>query len=337
MSKARIAAIEAHLPERVLTNEQLGAENPDWRMDDLEQKLGVVERRIAAEGETASDLAFEACRKLLDRTSAADIDYLLYCTQSPDYYMPSSACILQDRLGLQREIGAFDFNLGCSGYVYGLHMAKCLIAAGEAQKILLVTADTYSKYIHPNDRTVRVLFGDGATATLIESADDGPGELGPFLLRTDGRGRENLIVPAGGLRLPKSPDTAREATDESGCCRSKNNLFMDGPAIFSFAISSVPRLVREILAKAGLTSDQIDFYVYHQANKFMLDQLFQRSKIPESKALRCYRWVGNTVSSSIPLAVEQGLREGIIETGHRLLLVGFGVGYSWGAGVLTWG
>lgn len=337
MSGARIIAIETHLPEKTVTNEDLAVDNPDWRMDDLQAKLGVVERRVAAEGETASDLAFEACRKLLKHTDAGSVDYLLYCTQSPDYYLPSSACILQERLGLSRDIGAFDYNLGCSGYVYGLHMAKALIATGEARNVLLATADTYNKYIHSKDRTVRVLFGDGAAATLIGASDEGPGEIGQFVLRTDGRGYQNLMVPAGGLRLPHSSDTSREVTDESGCIRSKDNLFMDGPAIFAFAISCVPKIVRDILTKAQLTPDQIDFYVYHQANKFMLDQLFQRNRIPESKVLRCYEKMGNTVSSSIPLAIHQGLRDGRIRPGHRLLLVGFGVGYSWGAGVITWG
>jgi len=332
-----ILGISYHLPERMETNEDLKRENPDWRIDELYAKSGISIRHVAAEDETASDLGYEAARKLLERNCVAtdEIDYIIYCTQSPDYYLPSGACILQDRLGLGKHVGAFDFNLGCSGFVYGLQMSKSLIASGEARNVLLITADTYCKVIHPNDRAVRTLFGDGAAATLIGSAED-KGSIDRFVVGTNGAGAENLIVPSGGFRTPRSPETAVEAMDEVGCIRSRDNLFMDGPAIFAFALTTVPRALSALLKKAELALDDVDWYVYHQANKYMLDHLARRSKIPSEKMLIDVDTVGNTVSASIPLAISRAVDAGKIKSGQRLVLVGFGVGYSWGACDIIW-
>lgn len=334
-----ILGIDYYLPERLVTNNELARENPDWDVPAFYSKIGIAERHWAAREETASDLAFEACQKLLARQLVAPekIDYLMYCTQCPDYYLPSAACVLQDRLGLAQDTAALDFNLGCSGYVYGIGLAKALIVSGQARHVLLATADTYSKLVHPRDRTVCMLFGDAGTATLIGPTSEGPGEIWDPVLRTDGSGFGKLIVPAGGLRLPRSAETAREETDESGCTRSRNNLFMDGAGIFAFAITAVPRLIRDTLAKVGLAVDDVDWFVYHQANKFMLEELFTRSKIPPDKAVMSFEKVGNTVSSSIPIAIKNYQDAGNIQPGHRLMLVGFGVGLSWGAGMLTWG
>ena len=335
----QVLGIEYHLPERIVTNDDLGRENPDWQMEGLYAKVGISERRVAALGETASDLALTACKKLLDReiVPRGRVDYLIFCTQSPDYYLPSAACVLQDRLGLSKNLGAFDFNLGCSGYVYGLGLAKALISSGQAKYVLLATGDTYSKYIHPHDRAVRVLFGDGATATLVGPTSQGPGQIGAFVFCTDGSGYKNLIVPAGGLRLPKSEATAEERTDAAECTRSDDNLFMDGTAIFAFAVTSVPKLIRDLLGKVGVNGEDVDWYVYHQANKFMLEELAKRSKVPAEKLAVNYEKVGNTVSSSIPLVLKDYVSAGKIKSGHKVMLIGFGVGYSWAGCVLTWG
>ena len=332
-----ILGISHHLPERVETNEDLQRENPDWRMDELYEKSGISVRHIAAEGETAGDLGYQAARKLLDQARVAphEIDYLIYCTQSPDYFLPSTACILQNRLGLGKHVGAFDFNLGCSGFVYGLQMAKSFITAGTAHNVLLITADTYCKSIHPRDRAVRTLFGDGAAATLIGSTE-GVGQIGQFVLGTDGAGAKKLIVPSGGFRTPRSAETAVEATDDAGCTRSRDNLFMDGPAIFAFAVTTVPRTLAALLQKSGLAVDSVDWYVYHQANKYMLEHLARRSKIPPEKMLIDVDVVGNTVSASIPVAICRAVEAGKIQPGQRLVLVGFGVGYSWGACDIVW-
>jgi len=337
--RARILGISDHLPERVVTNDDLARENPDWKMDKLYEKGGIWSRHVAAEDETAGDLAFRAARELLARNlvDIDQIDYLLYCTQSPDYLIPTTACILQDRLGLGTHIGALDFNLGCSGYVYGLQLAASLVHTGAARHVLLLTADTYTKYIHPRDRTVRPLFGDGAAATLVGPSADGPGCIGPFVLGSDGRGADKLMVPAGGFRLPRSPETAREKSDEVGCVRSQDHLFMDGQAIFTFALDTVPPVITALLEKAGCALDQVDWFVYHQANKFMLDNLAASSRVPPEKMVYHLETVGNTVSSTIPMAIQAYVGCGRIRPGDRLMLIGFGVGYSWGACMLTWG
>jgi len=335
--RAAILGIAWHLPERIETNEDLRQENPDWRMDDLYEKSGIRARHVAANDETASDLGCRAARKLLLREIVPNeqIDYLIFCTQCPDHFLPSGACVLQDSLGLGRHVGAFDVNLGCSGFVYGLQIAKSFVDSGVARNVLLVTADTYSKYIHPRDRTVRTLFGDGAAATLIGASEWG-GAIGDFVIGTDGAGAENLIVRSGGLRKPRSSDTAKQITDDSGCTRSEDNLFMDGPAIFSFAITTVPRTVKRLLEKSALSPDEVDWYVYHQANKYMLEHLAKRSRIPKEKMIVDVETVGNTVSASIPLAIQRAVEGGRIRAGERLVLVGFGVGYSWAACTLIW-
>ncbi len=335
---AVILGISYHLPSRIETNDDLHRQNPEWLMDKIEAKSGILSRHVAAEYETASDLGFRAAAKLLERelVAADQIDYVLFCTQCPDHYLPPSACMLQHRLGLKQAIGAFDFNLGCSGFVYGLQIAKSLVLCGEARNVLLITADTYSKFINPRDRTVRTLFGDGAAATLIGLAD-GPGEIGDFVIGTDGSRGDRLIVPAGGCRLPRSSETAVETVDSSGCARSTNDLFMDGPALFTFAITTVPRVVKAMMAKTGRTLEDYDWFVYHQANKYMLESLFIRSKIPLEKTVQVYETIGNTVSASIPIAMQTYVEGGKIVPGQRLMLVGFGVGFSWGACEIVWG
>ena len=337
--RSRILGISHHLPERVDTNDDLAKENPDWRLEQIHQKVGIWSRHVAAEDETAGDLGFEAASKLLKQelVPVDQIDYLLFCSQCPDHFLPSTACILQDRLKLGSHVGAFDFNLGCSGYVYGLQLADSLIRSGAARNVLLITADTYTKFIHPRDRTVRTLMSDGAAATIVGRSEDGQGAIGQFVVGTDGAGAKNLMVPSGGLRLPRTPETAKEFMDETGCIRSKDNLYMDGQAIFAFAMNTVPKLVAELLAKTGLTEKDVDWYVYHQANRFMLENLALCSSIPSDKMVYYMEKVGNTISSTIPLAIQMYVEDGSIQPGQRLMLVGFGVGHSWAACMIQWG
>ncbi|MBM3999696.1 MAG: ketoacyl-ACP synthase III [Planctomycetes bacterium] len=335
---ARIVDIATYLPELRETVEQLRAEHPDWPVDKIADKTGIVERRIVGAGQTAGDMAAEAAKNLFatGKTAPSDVDYLVYCTQSPDYPLPSTACVLQHQLGIPCTSGAFDFQLGCSGYVYGLQLANALIAAGDANRVLLLTADTYTRYVHPADRTVRMLFGDAATATLIERDASGGSAIGPFVVGTDGQGAANLVVAAGGGRLPRSDHTARAETDAAGCIRTQDNLFMDGQAVFSFALGRVPELVEATLSRARLSIDQIDWFVYHQANRFMLENLAVCSRIPLEKVVYHLKDVGNTVSSSIPLAMRAYADQGRLTPGQRLMLIGFGVGYSWGACIVEW-
>jgi 3-oxoacyl-[acyl-carrier-protein] synthase III len=329
---AEVRAIRCHLPAQSLTNEELIREFPEWDVEKIYSKTGIKERRIAGTDEFSSDLGIAAARKLFEEgvIQPEEIDFLLFCTQSPDYYLPTTACLVQDRLGLPTHCGALDFNLGCSGYVYGLSLAKGLIETGAARNVLLITAETYSKFIHPKDKSVRTLFGDGAAATLI-GASEGGERIGPFVFGTDGSGSNNLIVPAGCMRIPCSSESAEEKRDDSGNVRSDDHLYMNGPEIFNFTLESVPKLCREILEKADTTFEEIDYIVFHQANRFMLEALRKRLKIPPEKFIVNMDVYGNTVSSTIPMALELGYNRGCLRPDSRVLLVGFGVGYSWAA------
>ena len=332
MRSGRIGAIASHLPQAVLGNDELSALYPAWSPDKIFQKTGVRERHIAAEDETAVDLAEAAARRLFDTADVApdDIDFLIFCTQTPDHLLPASACILQARLGLRRDCGAFDYALGCSGFVYGLAMAQGLIATGAAERVLLLTCDTYSKLVHPMDRSVRTLFGDAAAATLIEAQPQGEAPaIGPFVFGTDGRGARNLIVPAGGARQPRTAETAAEATDAFGNVRAADNLFMDGGEIVAFALTAVPDAVRRLCERTGRAIGDYDVVVPHQASAFVLEKLRRKLGVDADRFVVRLERCGNTVSSSIPLALE-GLMDARAPD-RRAMLLGFGVGYSWAA------
>jgi 3-oxoacyl-[acyl-carrier-protein] synthase III len=335
--RAFVAAIHYALPEAVLDNEQLASEYEGWSAEKIYAKTGILERRIAAPGECASDLAMRAAQALIQDESLdpSSVDFLLYCTQTPDYILPTTACVLQHRLGLPTTCGAFDFNLGCSGYIYGLGLAKALIESGQASKILLLTADTYSKLLNQADKSVRTLFGDAATATLVVAREQET-LIGPFVYGTDGAGADNLIVPAGGMRRPAEP-AAELLADGSGNARTVNDLYMNGAEIFNFTLRMVPAAVEQLLAKAGIGQDSVDLFVFHQANRFMLDHLQRKLGIPTAKFVFAMEQVGNTVSSSIPIALNQAEERGQLTPGALAMLVGFGVGYSWGATLIRWG
>jgi 3-oxoacyl-[acyl-carrier-protein] synthase III len=334
--RAAIRAIKSFLPEGKLTNEQLAAEFGDWHAGQILSKTGVAVRGVAGANETASDLGVAAGQRLFESGACGpdEIDFLLFCTQSPDYFTPTSACMMQDRLGLKTSCGAIDFNQGCSGYVYGLALAKSLIEAGTASNVLLITADTYTKFINRRDRSIRTLFGDGAAATLVTSIEADTEMIGPLVLGTDGRGANEIIVPAGGLRCRPTAETAIEKEDDAGNWRSAENLYMNGADVFSFALRTVPPAVEQLLQKSGLTMDQVDFFVLHQANKFILERLRGKMKIPPEKFWIDMENCGNTVSSTIPIALEGAIEQKRVKPGDRVALVGFGVGYSWGAAMI---
>jgi 3-oxoacyl-[acyl-carrier-protein] synthase-3 len=327
---ARIHNIAYYLPETILTNNQLEKEFPEWTAEKVEEKTGIRSRHIAGENETALDMAFQAAQKVL-LGYEKPIEMLLFCTQSPDYILPTSACILQDKLGLPRTTGALDFNLGCSGYIYGLAMAKGFINSGITSNILLVTSETYSKHIHPLDKGNRTIFGDGASATIVEKSDIE--HIFEFVFGTDGSGCNNLIIPNGGARNPKVPD-AGLVDDGTGNMRTDNNLFMNGPEIFNFTIQNVPKSVQAVLDKNNTTLEDVDYVVFHQANKYMLDYLRKKVKVPGEKFYINLADTGNTVSSTIPVALAGLLENKVIKTGDKILLCGFGVGYSWGANII---
>ncbi|WP_248130338.1 3-oxoacyl-ACP synthase III family protein [Shewanella sp. JNE9-1] len=331
-----IHSIEIYTPEFCLDNEMLAKDFPDWSVDKIFEKTGIESRYIADSGESTLDMAVSACEKLFSRNKVSldEVEFILLCTQSPDYFLPTTACLLQSRLGLNKSIGALDYNLGCSGYIYGLSLAQALISSKQVNNVLLVTAEQYSKYINDNDKSVRTLFGDAATATLI-SADECE-HIGPFVFGTDGSGGESLIVPHGANKYPISNESDLEAEDGSKNVRAPKNLYMNGGEVFTFTLKTVPKTVREILEKSGLTKSDIDYVVFHQANKFMLDILQKNCGFNDKQFLRSYQKYGNTVSNTLPIGLYEASLKGTFKDGDRILLVGFGVGLSWGATLLKW-
>lgn len=327
-----------YLPPRILTNEELEKEyaSPSWTAAKIYRKTGIKSRHIAKD-ELASDLAVEAGKKLFAEhgISPSEIDFLLLCTQSPDYYLPTTACIVQDRLGIPTTAGAFDYNLGCSGYIYGLAAAKGLLSAGIAKSVLLITAETYTKHIHPMDRSTRTVFGDGASATLIKEEDIS--KIGQFVLATDGKGAPNLIVPTGAMANPRTEETAKENEDANGNIRSMDNIYMNGPEIYAFTLRGVPDLIEKTLIKNNITMDRIDYVILHQANRLVLESLREKLEIPEEKYCIDVEDIGNTVSSTIPIALRRAIDKNIpqAKNGSKILIAGFGVGYSLGATVIT--
>lgn len=328
--KAYIKALSSYLPDKIVTNEQLVKEFPEWTVEKIASKVGVNQRHVA-DGETISDMAVKAAETLFEENPGIErqtIDFVLLCTQSPDYFLPSTACIVQNRLGLPTTCGAFDFNLGCSGYEYGLATAKGYIAAGIAQNVLLITAESYNKHIHPRDKGNRTIFGDAATATLIST--DGFAEIGDFVLGTDGSGAKELIVRSGGMAYPDKINDLKY--DENGNPHSSDYLYMNGVAIFNFTLRVVPPMINATLEKNNLEKNDIGLYIFHQANQFMLNHLRKKLKIEEEKFFINMAQIGNTVSSTIPLALYDAQKAGLLH--GNVLLAGFGVGLSWGACIL---
>lgn len=331
----RISAIEYELPATVLTNAALHDENPSWDMRLVEARAGVRQRHVAAATETAYDLGRAAAQRLLGSQPGLRerVQAVIFCTQTPDYIMPPNACLLQATLGLPETVLAFDFNLACSGYVYGLALGRGLAAAGLARDILLVTGDTYSKLIHPADRSARVLFGDGVAASWLTASDGSTGVLDVECC-TDGHGYERFIVRAGGCRLPRSALTAQPQVDGSGNMRTAEHIEMDGMGILSFVNTKLPGHVRRLLDRNGLTIDDVDLFVFHQASRLALDSLVRLLRIPPAKSYDNLATVGNTVSASIPIALAQALAEGRVRSGSLVLLCGFGVGLSWASALV---
>lgn len=313
--------IEVAFPDKILTNSDLGLELNE-RTKKLGGKLGIMERRVCAEDETAIDLAVKACEKLFKKINKDEVDFIIYCTQSPEYFLPTTACVLQDRLGLKKTVGAFDYNLGCSGYIYGLAMAKSFIQSGIAKNILLVTAEAYSKFIHEDDKSNRAIFGDAATATLMDS--ELANKIGEFELGSDGGGAENLIVKGGAGKSKFQPFDSKESM-----------FYMNGPEVFKFTLDNVPASINACLDKNNKELSGIDYMVLHQANAYMLKNLRRKIGIEKEKFHSDVEKTGNTVSNTIPIALFDAQNKGLIKSGDCLLLSGFGVGYSWGATIIN--
>lgn len=320
---AQLGPIAVHLPEAVETNEMLQQQFPRWDMPLIEEKTGIRRRHVASPRETSADLAVAASERLFRETgvSRQSIDFVLFCTQTPDYPLPTTSCLIQDRLGLPTSCGALDFNLGCSGYVYGLAMADGLIQSGAARNILLLTGETYSKYIDPEDRSLRTIFGDAGTATLVTAGESR--SMWGFRFGSDGSGGDMLLVGDGAARHPEDAIRPRHRK------RWRSRLYMDGPSLIHFTVEAVPRLVGEILEANGLSDADIDRYLMHQATWKMLDQLRLRMGVEENRLPIDLADVGNTVSCTLPILIDRLRSRGELRADPINMLVGFGVGLSW--------
>ena len=327
-----IAGIEYVLPEKIFDTETLAQLFPGWSVEKIDAKTGIHARHVVSENQCASDLAYLAAENLFRSTTSKpeEIDYLVLCTQSPDYLIPTTACILQHRLGIPTRAGAIDVNLGCSGFVYGLGLCEGLITSGQASTILLITADTYSRYLAETDKSCRTIFGDGAAVTLIRSS--AKSSIGPFIYGTDGSGFSDLILEGSGTRRPVI-EAMGAATKNESCPQV---LVMNGPRIFSFAVRRVPGAVQSLLDAASIFIEQVDLFVFHQANAYLLEELRTILEIPVEKFQVTLEHCANTVSSTIPIALKHAQLEGKLRHGQKVLLIGFGVGYSWAGTMVTW-
>ncbi len=320
---AAVGPIAVYLPENVETNEDLRLDNPKWDMDLIASKTGIYKRHIAAPDECSSDLGVKAAQRLFSdfEIDPASIDFLLFCTQTPDYPLPTTACLIQDRIGLPTHCGALDFNLGCSGYVYGLSLADGLIRSGAAKRILFITAETYSKMIDPQDRSLRTIFGDAGAASLIEAHDE-PSMWG-FRFGTDGKGANTLLATEKGFRPPENAIRSRHRK------RWRSDLYMDGPALINFTVEKIPELLDEILAQTSLTMNEVGYLLFHQATYKMLSQLQQNLDVEPDRLPILLQDVGNTVSSTLPILINQMRDSKQMTPDMKNLMVGFGVGWSW--------
>ena len=329
---AHIKALSYYLPEKKVTNEELLQEFPEWSVEKVAKKVGVYSRHLAAETETAGDMAEKAARLLFAEydINPKNIDFVLLCTQSPDYFLPSTACIIQDKLGIPTSAGAFDYNLGCSGCIYGMAIAKGLIAGGIAKNVLLLTAETYNKYLHPSDKSNRTIFGDGAAACLIST--EGFAEIGNFVLGTNGSGANNLILKTGAARQKHA--TGNYIEDEEGHIWYDDYLYMNGGNVFNFTLDVVPPMIDQILEKNNLEINSIDYFIFHQANKFMLNTIRKVCTLPKEKFYINLEETGNTVSSTVLIGLKDCIDNKTIKAGNQVMISGFGVGLSWGGTIV---
>ncbi len=325
-----LRSLSAAYGSESIYNADLVAINSDWCADEITRKVGIGSRRVVAPGETAVDLAERAARSTLAEVSCdpLSIDGLIFVTQSPDYILPSSACILQHRLGLRDSVAAFDVGLGCSGFNYALWLGRALIRSQQAKKILLICAETYSRYCDPHDITTVTLFGDGAAAAILQADEaDTLATIGESVLGTDGAGAEDLIVREGGAR-----SRACLAPSES----QQPYLRMDGPGVFRFALDRVKTACDELLTNVHLAWADIDVVLCHQANRFMLQALQRQFGLDDARMPIDVHDIGNLSTASLPVHIARWLESPRERAVKHSLAVGFGVGYSWGATHITW-
>ncbi len=333
----RITNIAYAVPSRRLTHDDLARRFGKEQMDKTVLSTGIRERRVVPDGVCASDLAAHAADALFSTqgVDAQTIDLLLFATQTPDYLLPSTSCILQERLHLRKTTAAFDINLGCSQYVYSLAVATAMIEANMVEKALVMTGDTVSRIIHPLDRSVIPLFGDAGTATIVSRGAKNEGFIS-FDFGTDGAGAGSLIWPTSGLRLQRSEQTAEERTDKSGSTRRQDDMFMDGTAIFMFTMRVIPETIGRVLSKANASLDDVDLFIFHQASKFIVDNAIRKLKIPAEKVHMKMEDFGNSGGSTVAICLADAIAKGRLKPGMKVVMSAFGVGLSWASTFCVW-
>ncbi len=333
--ESRITDISIYQPPDRLTNAMLGKEFPGLKIEELTRLTGVYSRAVAELSETSLDMAVHAAELLFAREGRdrSAIDFVIFCSAGGDYITPASACIVQDRLKLSNHCGAFDINQGCTGYIYGLSLADSLIRAGNASNVLLLTSEAITRTIHPRDKANRAIFGDAATASLI-SVLQSESKMRPFVFGTDGSRYDQIIIKHGRERFPLPQFAEDDFTDEFGNVRNHANFYMNGSEVFNFSVGKAPELISDLLERSELAFGDIDLFVFHQANRIILETIGRKLKVPSEKLVIELEDVGNTVSSTIPIALQRAIESGKCRRGHKVLLAGFGVGFSWGGTVI---
>jgi 3-oxoacyl-[acyl-carrier-protein] synthase-3 len=335
LSQAMIAAMHTVVGpvERRIDDDLSAFGGNTAKLERLKKTIGLDRRRVVEGGTTAVDLCLAATLKL---KLEAEPDALIFVTQTPDHFQPCNAAVLHGKLGWGEGIAAFDVNLGCSGWVYGLYLASLMIESGGCERVLLAAGDTMSRTVHPRDRATASLFGDAGSATLIERRKE-PSEAW-FALHTRGAAAGHLCIPAGAFRQPITEATGHEVTDDDGNTRTPENLYMNGVEIFNFAMMDEPKAVEEIMEISGQGVDDIETFAFHQANKYILGNIARRLKIPAEKVpIASVGRFGNLSSASIPgvLCDERG--DALLSGSQQLLVSGFGVGLSWASAILQCG
>ncbi len=328
----KITSLSYALPEGKITHSQLCKRFGKNVMDKVLEVSGIWERRAVRPEQCASDLAVEAANKILSEDDRKSVDMLIFATQTPDYLLPTTACILQDRLGLRKDILAFDINLGCTQFLFALSTAKAYIESSMAKKVLILCADTPTKLINPKDKSAIALFSDAASACIVEASDEDCVES--FVFGTDGAGYADLIAPTSGMRNPPKPEDYIEKEDENQNIRSNINLYINGLKIFAFAFKIIPQTVEKLLAKNNLTKNDIDLFIFHQAGEKIISAATKRLGLDQSKVYMNLRDIGNCGGSSVVIALADAIKSGRIKSGALVLLCAFGVGLSWSGAIL---
>jgi len=325
----KLEKISYYLPEKIIKNEDLEKLHPDWKMSDVVKKSGVYERRVAKDGETAFDMSIRSIDRLLCeyKIDVNEIEGILFCTQSPDFIIPGNSHLVHAHYPFKKDVVAFDINLACSGYIYAISIAYSMIKSGLVNNFLIVTSDTYSKYINPLDRSAKVLFGDGATATYLEKGNVSDTKVIDILLGTYGVGYRDFYIKNGGSRHPKLNQISQinnETIDHD------NYIKMNGVGVWSSVNSLIPKFIRKILIKNDLDIKSIDYFIFHQASTMTIDSITKILNIDKKKVIINLEKIGNTVSSSIPICIKQSIMDNKITKGSKVLLCGFGAGISFG-------